>query len=91
MKKEVIVAKVIERAKVACHGAGYDPQDHFLDVRKMVDLGSGATRALDDIALTRYACYLIAQSGDPSKDAMPLRKPTLPFRRASRSWSSSAW
>jgi DNA-damage-inducible protein D len=63
-------AKVVERAKVACQGAGYDPQDHFLDVRKMVDLGSGATRAIDDIALTRYACYLIAQNGDPSKDAI---------------------
>jgi DNA-damage-inducible protein D len=63
-------AKVIERAKIACQGAGYDPQNHFLDVRKMVDLGSGATRAIDDIALTRYACYLIAQNGDPSKDAI---------------------
>jgi DNA-damage-inducible protein D len=63
-------AKVIERAKTACQGASYDPQDHFLDVRKMVDLGSGATRAIDDIALTRYACYLIAQNGDPSKDAI---------------------
>jgi DNA-damage-inducible protein D len=36
----------------------------------MVDLGSGATRAIDDVALTRYACYLIAQNGDPSKDAI---------------------
>jgi DNA-damage-inducible protein D len=63
-------AKVIERAKLACQGALYDPLDHFLDVRKMVDLGSGATRAIDDIALTRYACYLIAQNGDPAKDAI---------------------
>ncbi|HOX68518.1 MAG TPA: DNA damage-inducible protein D [Burkholderiaceae bacterium] len=63
-------AKVIERAMTACQGAGYEPLDHFLEVRKMVDLGSGATRAIDDIALTRYACYLIAQNGDPSKDAI---------------------
>jgi DNA-damage-inducible protein D len=63
-------AKVIQRATLACQGAGYDPLDHFLDVRKMVDLGSGATRAIEDIALTRYACYLIAQNGDPSKDAI---------------------
>jgi DNA-damage-inducible protein D len=63
-------AKVIERARTACQVSGYEPEDHFLDVRKMVDLGSGATRAIDDIALTRYACYLIAQNGDPSKDAV---------------------
>lgn len=63
-------ARVIDKAKIACQGAGYEPADHFLDVRKMVDLGSGATRAIDDVALTRYACYLIAQNGDPSKDAI---------------------
>jgi DNA-damage-inducible protein D len=63
-------AKVIDRARTACAGAGYEADDHFLDVRKMVDLGSGATRAIDDIALTRYACYLIAQNGDPAKDAI---------------------
>ncbi len=63
-------AKVIERAKLACKGSGHEPDDHFLDIRKMVDLGSGATRAIDDVALTRYACYLIAQNGDPSKDAI---------------------
>ena len=63
-------AKVIDKAKAACRGSGHDPQDHFLDVRKMVDLGSGATRAIDDVALTRYACYLTAQNGDPGKDAV---------------------
>lgn len=50
-------ARVIERATQSCVAAGYDAADHFLDVRKMVDLGSNATRAIDDIALTRYACY----------------------------------
>lgn len=62
--------KVIDKARVACKGSGHEPDDHFLDVRKMVDLGSGATRHIDDVALTRYACYLIAQNGDPSKDAI---------------------
>lgn len=62
--------KVIDKARVACRGSGHEPDDHFLDVRKMVDLGSGATRHIDDVALTRYACYLIAQNGDPSKDAI---------------------
>jgi DNA-damage-inducible protein D len=63
-------AKVIERAKAACAGSGHAVDDHFLDVRKMVGLGSGAERAIDDVALTRYACYLIAQNGDPSKEAI---------------------
>ncbi len=60
--------KVIDKAVISCHTAGYEPSDHFLEVTKMVELGSGAVREVDDIALTRYACYLIAQNGDPSKD-----------------------
>lgn len=61
-------AKVIEKAKTACKTAGFEGADHFLDITKKVSLGSGAEREIDDIALTRYACYLIAQNGDPSKD-----------------------
>jgi DNA-damage-inducible protein D len=59
---------VIEKAEVACKKSGYEPQDHFARIGKMVDIGSGAVREIEDIALTRYACYLIAQNGDPSKD-----------------------
>lgn len=58
---------VVEKAKIACQNAGISLSDHFVDINKMVPLGSGAERAIDDIALTRYACYLIAQNGDPSK------------------------
>lgn len=60
--------KVIEKAKIACTNSGFNVVDHFLDVTKMVYIGSGAEREIDDIALTRYACYLIAQNGDPAKD-----------------------
>ena len=61
-------AKVIEKARTACKNAGYEVADHFLNIRKKVFLGSGAEREIDDIALTRYACYLIAQNGDPRKN-----------------------
>lgn len=57
----------IEKAKTACDTAGVPIADHFADVGKMVGLGSGSQREIDDIALTRYACYLIAQNGDSSK------------------------
>jgi DNA-damage-inducible protein D len=60
--------KVIEKAKIACRTSKCEVADHFPDIRKMVSLGSGAQREIDDIALTRYACYLIAQNGDPAKD-----------------------
>jgi DNA-damage-inducible protein D len=58
----------LEKARIACGNAGEKVSDHFADIRKMVELGSGATREIDDMALTRYACYLVAQNGDPSKD-----------------------
>jgi len=59
---------VVSKAKTACEVSGHPVQDHFADVGKMVDLGSGSQREVDDIMLTRYACYLIAQNGDPRKE-----------------------
>lgn len=58
---------VIGKAKTACEVSGQIVENHFPDVRKMVTLGSGAQREIDDIMLSRYACYLIAQNGDPRK------------------------
>lgn len=58
----------IKKAKTSCESAGIIVSDHFRDVTKMVGIGSNTTREINDLKLTRYACYLIAQNGDPRKD-----------------------
>ena len=63
---------VIAKAKKACKSSGYIISDHFADMGGMVEIGSGATRNVDDIKLTRYACYLIAMNGDPRKEVIAL-------------------
>jgi DNA-damage-inducible protein D len=58
---------VIEKAKDACKNSGELSENHFVDITKMVKIGSGTAREVEDIALTRYACYLVAQNGNPAK------------------------
>jgi DNA-damage-inducible protein D len=63
---------VIDKAIVACKNSGIEPEDHFPRVEKLVTIGSGAKRNIGDIYLSRYACYLIVQNADPSKEVVAL-------------------
>ena len=63
---------VVERAKNACQNSGHLIPDHFEDILEMVSLGSGAERQVDSVKLSRYACYLIVQNADPSKEVIAL-------------------
>jgi len=63
---------VIVKAKDACNNSGHAVGDHFEDILEMVDIGSGAKRNIEDVKLSRYACYLIVQNADPAKEIVAL-------------------
>lgn len=65
-------ANVIDKAKEACNNTGNNILDHFADVSKMISLPKSATREIDDVMLSRYACYLIVQNADPAKEIVAL-------------------
>jgi len=63
---------VLIRAQIACENSGYDPDHHFMEAHKMVEIGSDSRRKIDDMHLSRYACYLIVQNADPAKEVVAL-------------------
>ena len=71
-KKWENFAKVVQKAELACKNSGFEIQDHFPEVKKMVEIGSNTVRELLDFELSRYGCYLIVQNGDPRKEVIAL-------------------
>ena len=84
----------IKDAQTACEASGYAFSDHFLEVRKMVSLGSRAQRGIQDFHLSRYACYLVVQNADPGKPIVALGQtsslsaPARRNRRKRRRWQA---
>ena len=64
--------EAVERARLACENSGLNPDNHFAEVRKMVPIGSGAERAVEDYMLSRFAGYLVVMNGDPRKEVIAL-------------------
>ena len=71
---------VISKAKEACKNSGQEPSDHFPRMEKLVEIGSGAMRDIGDLHLSRYACYLIIQNADPSKEVVALGQTYFAFQ-----------
>ena len=84
-------SKAITRAKQACDNSGVSVESHFRDTTRDVTLGSGATSSIADVKLTRYACYLIAQNGDPKKEEVALLQSYFAVQTRKTKSLSNAW
>lgn len=73
-------SKLIKKASQACQNSGEEAENHFVAYYKMVEVGSGAQRQVEDVALTRYACYLVAQNGDPVKEEIAFAQTYFAFQ-----------
>ena len=82
--------KSVKRAKEACLASGFVETDHFVDVNKMVNLGSGSQREIADVKLSRYACYLIVMNGDPRKEVIALGQTYFAVKTRQKEISDSA-
>jgi DNA-damage-inducible protein D len=82
--------KSVKRAKEACVASGFAETDHFVDVNKMVALGSGSERKIADVKLSRYACYLIVMNGDPRKEVIALGQTYFAVKTRQKEISDSA-
>src|SRR5579859_7908755 len=63
---------VLEKAQIACENSGHNPEDHFYHAVTMVEIGSNTKREVEDMHLSRYACYLVIQNSDPAKEIVAL-------------------
>jgi DNA-damage-inducible protein D len=63
---------VVEKARMACFNSGQRPEDHFVDINEMVEIGSGAQRSIKTVMMSRYACYLVIQNADPGKEIVAM-------------------
>lgn len=77
-------SNVINKAKEACENSGNNVLDHFADVGKTIDMPKGAVRIIDDLMLSRYACYLIVQNGDPRKEIIAQGQSYFAFKTRER-------
>lgn len=74
-------SKVIDKAMLACQNSGFECADHFVEVNKTIAMPEGASKKVKDYELSRYACYLIVQNGDPRKEPIALVKHILLFKQ----------
>jgi DNA-damage-inducible protein D len=63
-------SKVLDKARLSCRNSGYDIYDHFVEVNKTIPMAKTASKTIIDFELSRYACYLIVQNGDPRKEVI---------------------